>query len=69
MNPFDLPTEIVDPAVHRRTVTHLAERGIAVEDFERRRHASFRKGVTDRLAAHDERITAMNRDAGVATAA
>lgn len=49
--------------------TWVEQQGISVEDFERRRHQSFWKGLVGELDAFDEMITRMNRDVGVAAAA
>jgi cysteine synthase len=49
--------------------TWVEQQGISVEDFDRRRHQSFWKGLTGQLDAFDELITRMNRDVGVAAAA
>ncbi len=49
--------------------TWVEQQGIAVEDFDRRRHQSFWKGLHGQLAVFDELITRMNRDVGVAAAA
>lgn len=49
--------------------TWVEQQGIAVEDFDRRRHQSFWKGLRGGLGAFDELIDRMNRDAGVALAA
>jgi cysteine synthase len=49
--------------------TWVEQQGIAIEDFERRRHPSFWKSLHAQFGAFDELIARMNRDAGVAIAA
>lgn len=49
--------------------TWVEQQGISVEDFDRRRHQSFWKGLTTHLAGFDEMITRLNRDVGLAEAA
>lgn len=49
--------------------TWVEQQGISVEDFDRRRHQSFWKGLRDYLPIFDEMIDRMNRDVGIAQAA
>ncbi|WP_428028975.1 pyridoxal-phosphate dependent enzyme [Ancylobacter sp.] len=49
--------------------TWVEQQGISVEDFERRRHQSFWRGLRAHLGLFDEMITRMNRDIGLAQAA
>ncbi|MDQ0510125.1 pyridoxal-phosphate dependent enzyme [Ancylobacter amanitiformis] len=49
--------------------TWVEQQGISVEDFERRRHQGFWKGLAAHLPVFDEMIDRMNRDVGIADAA
>ncbi|GLK73937.1 pyridoxal-phosphate dependent enzyme [Ancylobacter dichloromethanicus] len=49
--------------------TWVEQQGISVEDFERRRHQRFWRGLREHLAVFDELIARMNRDIGIAQAA
>ncbi|MDR6951848.1 cysteine synthase [Ancylobacter sp. 3268] len=49
--------------------TWVEQQGVSVEDFDRRRHQSFWKGLTAHLAGFDELIARLNRDVGIAQAA
>jgi len=49
--------------------TWVEQQGISVEDFDRRRHQSFWKGLAASLPIFDELIDRMNRDVGIADAA
>ncbi|WP_018389531.1 pyridoxal-phosphate dependent enzyme [Ancylobacter sp. FA202] len=49
--------------------TWVEQQGISVEDFERRRHQSFWRGLRAHLDIFDELIVRMNRDIGNAQAA
>lgn len=49
--------------------TWVEQQGISVEDFERRRHQSFWRGLRTHLDVFDELITRMNRDIGNVQAA
>ncbi|MCZ6596625.1 MAG: pyridoxal-phosphate dependent enzyme [Planctomycetota bacterium] len=45
--------------------TWVEQRGVSLEDFERRRDQGFWRGLVDLLGAWDERIEELNRAAGV----
>lgn len=49
--------------------TWVEQQGVSVEDFERRRHQSFWRGLRAHLGVFDELIARMNRDIGLAQAA
>lgn len=49
--------------------TWVEQQGVSVEDFDRRRHQSFWKGLAASLPIFDELIDRMNRDVGIADAA